>query len=223
MPSAHTTLPRLGGGLLALCLAACQAPAGSPPAAVRDGDAARDAAGGSPPADAFFARVSALCGQAFAGRVVVDVPTPAGDDPFAGKPLVMHVRDCSADELRIPFHVGADRSRTWVLGRTATGLRLHHDHRHEDGSEDVLTMYGGHTLEPGTPGRQVFPADTGSKALFTREGRAVSNANAWAMEIEPGTMFAYALTRPGREFRVEFDLGTPVDVPPPAWGHDATR
>ena len=31
----------------------------------------------------------------------------------------MHVRDCSERELRIPFHVGDDRSRTWVVTRTA--------------------------------------------------------------------------------------------------------
>ena len=47
------------------------------------------------PAHAFFAGLSALCGKAYAGRVVVDTPTPA-NDPFAGKPLVMHVRECSA-------------------------------------------------------------------------------------------------------------------------------
>ena len=52
-----------------------------------------------------------------------------------GQRLVMHVRDCSADEVRIPFWVGEDHSRTWVVTRTETGLRLKHDHRHEDGSE----------------------------------------------------------------------------------------
>src|SRR3712207_8407608 len=48
---------------------------------------------------------------------------------FAGKRLVMHVRDCSPNEVRIPFHVGEDRSRTWIVTRTAAGLRLKHDHR----------------------------------------------------------------------------------------------
>ena len=49
----------------------------------------------------------------------------------------MHVRECSEDAIRIPFHVGEDRSRTWVVTRTANGLRLKHDHRHEDGSEEL--------------------------------------------------------------------------------------
>ena len=171
------------------------------------------------PADAFFAAVAAHCGKAFAGRVV---STDPADKDMAGKPLVMHVRQCSADEIRIPFHVGDDRSRTWVLTRTATGLRLKHDHRHADGSSDVLTMYGGETAAPGTAFRQEFPVDAESIALFTRENRAASNSNIWAMEVH-AKRFAYELRRPpipgGRFFRVEFDLARPVPAPPPPWGH----
>src|SRR5690606_38311406 len=65
--------------------------------------------------DAFFANLQALCGQAFAGSVEVDVPAAPGNDAFAGKPLVMHERECDGDTVRIPFHVGDDRSRTWVV------------------------------------------------------------------------------------------------------------
>jgi hypothetical protein len=54
-------------------------------------------------------------------------------------------RDCGDDEVRIPFHVGADRSRTWVLSRSAAGVRLKHEHRHEDGVEDEISRYGGDT------------------------------------------------------------------------------
>lgn len=168
--------------------------------------------------DAFFQRVSALCGRAFAGRIVADQPAPAGPDPFTGKALVMHVRECSASEIRIPFHVGEDRSRTWVLTRTASGLRLKHDHRHEDGSPDAVTMYGGDSPDAGSPARQTFPVDEESRAMFTREGRAVSNTNVWAIEIEPGRVFVYELARPQRLFRVEFDLSKPVEAPPPPWG-----
>jgi hypothetical protein len=170
------------------------------------------------PQSQFFERISALCGQAFEGRVATDTPAPTGDDPFAAGPLVMHVRDCSEREIRIPFHVGEDRSRTWVLTRTGAGLRLKHDHRHEDGSEDVLTQYGGDTASAGTAARQEFPVDAESQALFTREGRTVSNTNVWAMEIEPGRVFVYELGRPQRLFRVEFDLNRPVTPPPAPWG-----
>jgi len=172
------------------------------------------------PADAFFAELKSLCGNAYAGRVKVDTP-PSANNPFAGKTLTMHVRECNNDVLRIPFHVGDNRSRTWVLTRTATGLRLKHDHRHEDGSDDKLTMYGGNTASSGTALRQAFPVDAESIALFQREGLAASVTNTWVMEVTPGKTFVYELSRPGgRLFQVEFDLTKPVAAPPPPWGDE---
>jgi hypothetical protein len=168
------------------------------------------------PQAAFFDRLSALCGRAFEGRV--SSPPVEADAQMASQRLVMHVRDCSADTIRIPFHVGENRSRTWVVTRTAGGLRLKHDHRHEDGSEDKLTQYGGDTVSPGTASRQEFPADQFSKDLFVREKLPQSVPNVWAMEVEPARLFAYELRRPGRFFRVEFDLTRPVPAPPPPWG-----
>ena len=181
--------------LLALLLAACATPVADAPS----------------PHDAFFARLSALCGNSYEGRVVADTPTPSPD--FAGQRLVMHVRDCSADEIRIPFHVGEDRSRTWVVARTPAGLRLKHDHRHADGTPDVRTNYGGDTAAPGSAERQEFPADQESKDLFVRENIPVSVDNVWAMEVRPGAAFVYELARPSRLFRVEFDLSRPITSP----------
>jgi len=163
--------------------------------------------------------LSVHCGQAYAGRVLTNLPEQA-DDPFAGQPLVMHVRECSQDHIKIPFHVGEDRSRTWVISRTTTGLRLKHDHRHRDGSEDAVTQYGGDTAEPGTHERQEFPVDADSIAMFQREALTASVTNTWAMEIEPGSRFLYELSRPGgRLFQVEFDLTQAVTPPPAPWGH----
>ncbi|HYI41198.1 MAG TPA: hypothetical protein VE053_12860 [Allosphingosinicella sp.] len=167
------------------------------------------------PQDLFFARLAALCGKAFEGRIAS--PAVEADAAFAGKTLVMHVRGCEKDALRISFHVGEDRSRTWVVTRTGPGLRLKHDHRHSDGSEDRLTRYGGDTSGDGTAVRQAFPADAFSKALFTSEGIPASTTNVWAMEVD-GRVFAYELRRPGRFFRVEFDITRPVAPPPPPWG-----
>lgn len=172
-------------------------------------------------ADAFLAAIAQQCGKAFAGRIVANTPAPAAPDAFEGKALVMHVRGCGDPqrELRIPFHVGDDRSRTWLLTRTGTGLRLKHDHRHADGTPDALTMYGGDTAAAGNARRQEFPVDAESIALFERQDAKASVTNTWAMEIEPGKRFVYELSRPGgRLFRVEFDLTAPVEAPPPPWG-----
>lgn len=172
------------------------------------------------PADRYFAALSGLCGKAFAGRIVANEPTPTTADPFEGKTLVFHVRRCEKDRLELPFHVGEDRSRTWVLTRKDGAISLKHDHRHKDGTPDPLTMYGGLTARPGTAIRQEFPADAETKELFTRLNLPVSIPNVWAMEIESGKRFVYELARPGRLFRVEFDLTREVPPPPAPWGHE---
>jgi hypothetical protein len=155
----------------------------------------------------FFDRLKGLCGKSFEGRVVTTDPA---DKDFAGKRLVMRVAACSDAEVRIPFSVGEDRSRTWVITRVSPAqLRLKHDHRHEDGSEDVLSQYGGDTATPGTTQRQDFPADAFSKTLFQEKGNPASVTNVWAVEVTD-TVFAYELRRPNRHFRVEFDLTKPL-------------
>jgi len=166
------------------------------------------------PQDAFIANLKALCGKAFEGKVV---STDKADATMAKERLVMHVRDCTADSVRIPFHVGDNRSRTWVVTRTVSGVRLKHDHRHEDGSEDKVTQYGGDTTNDGTAQRQEFPVDSYSIAMFERENLKASVTNVWAMDVTP-TLFAYELRRANRFFRVEFDTARAVAAPPPPWG-----
>ena len=75
----------------------------------------------------------------------------------------------------------------------------------------------------GTAARQEFPVDAESRALFEREGSKASVTNTWAMAIEPGKTFVYELARPGRLFRVEFDLTRPVALPPLPWGTATER
>ena len=96
------------------------------------------------------------------------------------------------------------------MTKTDTGLRLKHDHRHADGTTDVLHWYGGDTVNAGTAERQEFPVDAESIALFNENDAAVSTTNTWAMEVHPDRMFAYELRRPNRHFRVEFDLTKPM-------------
>ena len=168
-------------------------------------------------ADALFGKIKALCGQAFEGRVIT---TDARDTDMASARLVMHVRECEGDKLAIPFHVGEDRSRTWRITRTGKGLRLKHDHRHEDGKPDAVTMYGGDTATPGTATRQDFPADEETKQVFRANKLEASLTNVWGIEVQPGKIFAYELNRENRHFRIEFDLTKSVTPPPPPWGDE---
>ena len=163
------------------------------------------------PAADYWQALTSLCGQAFAGQLV-DAPA---DDDFAGKSLVMHVRDCSENRIRIPFVVGGDLSRTWVLTRNGDRITLKHDHRHADGSHDDITMYGGTSTTAGRAGEQFFPADE-----ETREIIEPAFANVWTMKVEAGEVFTYGLWRLGtpRVFRVDFDLSQPVKPPPAPWG-----
>jgi hypothetical protein len=163
--------------------------------------------------DAFWASLQRLCGKAYGGQLVEG---SAADSSFRQNALVMHVRQCSDSEIRIPFHLGENRSRTWIVTRTDAGLRLKHDHRHEDGSEDRVTQYGGDTRDAGTSARQEFWADAHTATLIP-----AAATNVWTMEVIPGQRFAYALRREGtdRRFRVEFDLTRPIAAPPAPWGY----
>jgi len=169
-----------------------------------------------PSQDLFFNAISELCGKAYSGTVTID---NANSDSFANKKLIMHVRRCGDRQLQIPFHVGEDASRTWLITKTGSGLSLKHDHRHRDGTEDVLTQYGGHTIDAGWAQVQSFPADQYSKEMFVEQAIPQSVGNTWQMYIYP-EQFTYRLIRQGREFRVDFDLTNPVEAPPAPWGYD---
>ena len=83
-----------------------------------------------PPAP-FFDTLSTLCGARFEGKSVFPFDDAPGN-AFAHKKLVANIVTCSADEIRVPFIVGEDKSRTWIIKRTQAGLELLHDHRHPD-------------------------------------------------------------------------------------------
>lgn len=165
--------------------------------------------------ESFMDNLRPLCGRSFAGRLVSSDPQ---DADMADQPMLMHVAKCTTNEIRIPFHVGDNHSRTWIITKQADQLRLKHRHRHEDGSEDDSSQYGGDTVNDGTEMHQEFPADEFSKALFIRTSIPNSANNIWAIEIERGQKFSYELRRLNRHFRVEFDLTRPVPNPPEAWG-----
>jgi len=206
-------MPSLGrfartAALVAAVSACGQGAAAARPAAevVPVGEPAASSAG------AFWNALQSHCGKAYAGRLV---DGNASDSTFRTSALVMHVRSCTPTEIRIPFHVGADRSRTWVVTRLdGAGLRLKHDHRHEDGSEDQVTQYGGDTRGMGSATLQEFFADAHTATLIP-----AARTNVWSMGVT-STSFSYALRREGtdRRIRVEFDLTRTITAPPAPWG-----
>lgn len=163
--------------------------------------------------DAFWISLQKLCGKAFAGTVAA---APADDTTFKDKELVMHVRSCEKNRVRIPFFVGTDKSRTWVLTRQKNGrILLKHDHRHEDGKPDKVTMYGGLTTNSGSTTRQMFPADDETVKVI-----AAAAANVWWIDLVNGDYFSYNLRRMGTEryFSIKFDLKKEVKTPDAPWG-----
>ena len=147
-------------------------------------------AGQSKSQDAFFIQLSDLCGSRFVGLSVF--PEDPGD-AWRDKILVAHIETCTADEIRIPFMVGNDHSRTWIISRVAEGLELKHDHRHADGTPDEVTMYGGTTQSAGSELSQSFPADA-----YTAELIPEASSNEWFLTFSgDGTRLTYYLERNG--------------------------
>jgi hypothetical protein len=150
----------------------------------------------SPPAQApdaraqFFDTLGALCGARFEGAMSF----PDGPHDFAGKRLVATVASCTPTEIRVPFVVGEDRSRTWVFSRVDDGLQLKHDHRHEDGTPDEVTMYGGMASAAGSAQVQSFPADAHTARLIP-----AAAGNVWTVSLDPdGKRLSYHLDRDGK-------------------------
>jgi len=164
----------------------------------------------SDPAQAFWDRLRDHCGKAYEGQL----PDGISHELFNGKKLVMHVRQCDENTIKIPFFVGEDRSRTWVLTKKEGIITLKHDHRHEDGSEDIITQYGGTASNGGYPHMQMFPAD-----LQTAELIDYAATNIWWLTVTD-KLFSYSLRRlEGNSYlSVVFDLTTPVAAPAAPWG-----
>ncbi len=145
----------------------------------------------APPGSALFETLRDLCGATFAGKSVF--PTDP-KDAFFGKPLVAKVASCTADEVRVPFAVGDDRSRTWVFTRTPAGITLKHDHRHADGTPDTQTDYGGAATPAGTALIQNFAADA-----YTAKLIPAAAGNVWTLALSAdGATLSYTLNRDGK-------------------------
>ena len=162
------------------------------------------------PSEQFWSNLQSHCGKAYEGNLAL----PEEDADFGGKKLVMHVRSCSDTEIKIPFFVGDDKSRTWVLTYKNDRIALKHDHRHKDGTEDKVNFYGGITTNAGKAGIQIFSADTHTQEIIP--GAAT---NVWWITIDDST-FTYNLRRLDTErvFKVVIDLTKPIETPEAPWG-----
>ncbi len=161
-------------------------------------------------ADLFWKELQKHCGKAYRGTVSESPESGT----FKDKVLVMHVRSCSDSVIRIPFVVGDDRSRTWVLTRVDNRIQLKHDHRHEDGSEDKITQYGGLATNEGSASLQIFPADAETASLLPNAA-----SNVWWMSFQD-KIFTYNLRRLNSEriITVSFDLSQQSSIPAAPWG-----
>lgn len=148
----------------------------------------------------FLKNLSAFCGNQYSGTVVFP---EAEKNPFKGEPLKIYFAACSETEVRIPFQVGNNKSRTWVVTVDEKGLLLEHDHRHEDGTPDSITMYGGYAKANGTAFIQSFPADD-----YTAKLIPAAATNEWTLKLgDDKKSLSYMLSRNGElRFHAVFDL-----------------
>jgi imidazolonepropionase-like amidohydrolase len=154
---------------------------------------------------AFLARYADYCGAAYEGHsVMVDL----GDDhPLEGARLRMTVAECSERQVRIPFQVDDDTSRTWILTVTDAGLRMAHDHRYPDGTEYEANFYGGIADHRGDATKQFFPAD--ARTIADRPARDI---NVWskAFDLDNQRYYYRLYLRGDLRYEAEFDLSRPL-------------
>ena len=164
------------------------------------------------PSEKFWQNLKKHCGKSFEGKITAGAKE---GDGFTAKRLVMQVLSCESNRIRIPFYVGENSSRTWVLSKNDKSiLKLKHDHRHEDGTEDQVTQYGGQAPNQGFENLQIFPADE-----ETANRISYASTNVWWITLDEKT-FSYNLRRIGsdRVFTVEFDLTQPIEFSSKPWG-----
>ncbi len=125
--------------------------------------------------ESFFEALKALCQQSYSGEMTFPIE---GQDSFAGKELVAHFESCSESQIRIPFSVGEDTSRTWLITKTEFGLQLKHDHRHKDGSEHEINRYGGTAVNGGSSSSQSFAADKHTATIIP-----AASTNVWTLSL----------------------------------------
>ena len=156
---------------------------------------------------AFLANVRELCGNTYLGEPVYPLDDP--EHPFYNQPILLSFSVCKEDRVFMPLQVGENTSRTWQLTLSDEGLLLKHDHRHEDGTPEDLSMYGGFATDKGTALSQFFPADKETAEMLPE-----ASTNVWNMVIHPDEgIFEYILHRHGNlRFHAVIDISEPIEM-----------
>ena len=167
------------------------------------------------PSEIFWKNLEKHCGKAYEGKL----PEHITRDDIAGIKLTMHVKSCSTNEIKIPFNVGDNYSRTWILTKKDGIITLKHDHRHENGTSETITFYGGTNTNFGFKDFQMFPADQETATLID-----YASTNIWWITLDDKT-FSYNLQKAGSKtpFNVYFDLTKEIAIPPAPWGWGTPR
>ncbi len=155
---------------------------------------------------AFFDHLSGLCGNTYAGE---ETFMAEGRESWAHYDFVMHVTVCEEDRVHIPFHLSDDHSRTWLFLIEDGRLRFRHDHRHEDGTPEDQTLYGGYADGKGTAFVQHFPADA-----YTIDLLQDTLGRQWDIRLaEDLSRMTYQLRYHGElVFEAAFDLTQPIET-----------
>lgn len=204
----HDRSRQLLAGLLVAAGIACETSAPPPGSEQASAPSALSSEG-----EAFWAALATHCGQAYAGRL--SDATPYYSATLGGRTPVIHFFRCSDTLMHVAFHLDDDRSRNWILTRVGGTIRLKHDHRHEDGTEDSITQYGGDAPSPGLPTRQIFQADSHTATILP-----MRRDNFWFMDLVDAGTLEYGVHWPryGHSVRFTFDLTQPIPAPPAPWG-----
>lgn len=151
---------------------------------------------------AFFENLRALCGQTFGGRTIL---APITDETFEPARLFMVVEECDGDEIRVPFIVGGDDSRTWVFQIRDDGLTFYHEHLRPDGTPHEISGFGGRASPDGTEIFQSFPD------FWATDETPAAEHRIWRLQIDrENDLFVYYLDRGGRPaYRLIFYMGEP--------------
>ena len=133
--------------------------------------------------EAFWNALLQQCTHVFTGMSTYpDNP----EDSFYGKELVANFINCTDTKIHVPFHVGDNKSRTWIFSKLDNGkIQLKHQHLHDDGSVDEVSNYGGISTGGDIKINDLsktmhvhFPADDFTKKLLPE-----ASTNVWTIEL----------------------------------------